>query len=171
MEAHVAVAHLPFNLSPGHQGGYGVHHHHIQRTGTDQVLRDFQGLFAGVRLGDQHILDVHPQGPGIGGVQGMFRVDKGHLAASLLGLGDNVQGQGGFTGGFGAIDLDDTPPGYTANPQRKVQCKGAGGDNLHIQVCLVAQAHDGALAVHLLDVLHCALDCLFFVAGNCGGFG
>ena len=171
VQAHEAVAHLALDLRPGHQGGHGVHHHHVDGAGADQGLGDFQGLLAGVRLGDQHILDPHAQGPGIGGIQGVLGVHKGHLAAQLLGLGQNVQGQGGLTGGLRPVDLDDAPPGHAADAQGQVQGQGAGGDGLHVGLGVFAVSHDGALAVHLLDLLHGRLQGLFFVGTrrDCGG--
>ena len=69
---------------------------------------------------------------GIGGVQGVLCVHKGHLAAPLLGLRDDVQSQGGLAGGFRPVDLDDPAPGHAANAQRQVQGKGACGDGLHV---------------------------------------
>ena len=42
-------------------------------------------LLAGIRLGDEHGIDIHPQRLGIGGVQSMLGIDKGHLAPPLLG--------------------------------------------------------------------------------------
>lgn len=158
-------------IGTGDQSGHGVHHHHVDGAGADQGLGDFQGLLAGVRLGDQHILDPHAQGPGIGGIQGVLGVHKGHLAAQLLGLGQNVQGQGGLTGGLRPVDLDDAPPGHAADAQGQVQGQGAGGDGLHVGLGVFAVSHDGALAVHLLDLLHGRLQGLFFVGTrrDCGG--
>ena len=166
MEAHEAVPHLALDLRPGHQGGHRVHHHHVQRAGADQGLGDLQGLLAGVRLGDQHIVNVHPQGPGVGGVQGVLRVHEGHLAPGLLGLGHDVEGQGGLAGGLGAVDLDDPPPGHAADAQGQIQGQGPGGDDFHVQVGLVPQAHDGALAIYFLDILHGGLDGFLFVVGH-----
>ena len=169
MEAHVAVAHLALNLRTGHQSSHRVHHHHVQRAGAHQSLSDLQRLLAGVRLGDEHLVNVHPQSPGIGGVQSVFRIHKGHLAAGLLGLGNDMEGQGGLTGGLGAVDLNDPPLGDAADAQRQVQGQRTGGDDLHVQVGLVPQAHNGALAVHLLDVLHGGLNGFLLVAGHgCG---
>ena len=171
VQAHKAVAHLALDLGPGHQGSHGVHHHHVDGAGADQGLGDLQGLLAGVRLGDEHILDPNPQRPGIGGVQGVLGIHKGHLTAQLLGLGQNVQGQGGLTGGLRSVDLDDAAAGHAADAQGQVQGQGAGGDGLHVGLGVFAVAHDGALAVHLLDLLHGRLQGLFFVGTrrDCGG--
>ena len=45
----------------------------------------------------------------------MLGVDEGHLAPPLLGLGHNVQGQGGLAGGFRPVYLDDAALGHAAD--------------------------------------------------------
>ena len=132
MKAHIAVAHLALDLRPGHQGGNGVHHDDIDGAGTHQSLRNFQGLLTGVRLGDQHFINIYTQSTGIGGVQGVLGVHKGHLAPLFLGLCRHMEGQGGLTGGFRPVDFHDTAPGQAAHPQRHVQRQGAGGDHVHL---------------------------------------
>ncbi len=49
----------------------------------------------------------------------MLRVDEGHLAALLLGFGQDVQRQRGLTGGFRAVDLDDTAAGTPPMPSAR----------------------------------------------------
>ena len=148
----MAVAHVALDLRPGGEGRHRVHHHHVDGAGAHQGLADLQPLLAGVRLGDEHGVDVHPQGAGIGGVQGVLRVDVGHLAPPLLGLGHDVQGQGGFAGGLGAIDFNDTPLGYAADAQGDVQRQRPGWDGLNHDMGVLPQAHDGALAILLLNL-------------------
>ena len=163
MKAHEAVAHLALDLRPGYEGGHGVHHHHIDRAGAHQRLGDLQRLLAGVRLRDEQILHVDPQRLGVGGVKGVLRVHEGHLAAHLLRLRQHVQRQRGLAGGLRPVDLHDAATGQAADAQRQVEGQRAGGDRLHVQRALRAVAHDRALAVHLLDLLHGRLQCLFLV--------
>ncbi len=163
MEAHVAVAHLALNLRPGYQGRHAVHHNDVNGPGAHQGLRNFQGLLAGVRLGDQHVLYLYPQSVGIGGVQSVLRVHEGHLASLLLGLGHHMEGQGGLAGGLRPVDLDDAPLGEPADAKSHVQGQGACGDDLHIQGRPVPQAHNGALAVHFFNLAHGAVDGFFLV--------
>ena len=47
--------------------------------------------------------------------EGVLGVDEGHLAPPLLGLGHNVQGQGGLAGGFRPVYLDDAALGHAAD--------------------------------------------------------
>ena len=132
MKAHKAVTHLALDLSTGHQRGHGVHHHHVDGAGAHQRLCDLQRLLAGVGLGNEHILHVDPQRFGIGGVQRVLGVYKGHLAAHLLGLRQHMEGQRGLTGGLRSVDLHDTAPGQAADAQRQIQRQRSGGDSLHV---------------------------------------
>ena len=88
----------------------------------------------------------------------MLCVHKGHLAAPLLGLRDHVQSQGGLAGGLRPVDLHNPPRGQAADAQGHVQGQRAGGDVIHVQLRLVAEAHNGALAVHPLDLGHGRVD-------------
>ena len=148
----MAVAHLALDLGAGHHGGYRVHYNGINSAGAHQCLADLHSLLAGVRLADQQVVDVHAQRLGIGGVQCVLNVDKGHLAALLLGLGKDVQCQRGLTAGFRAVHLDDAAARHTAHAQRHIQAQAAGGDGFHLHGGIVAQLHDGTLAELLFDL-------------------
>ncbi len=82
----------------------------------------------------------------------MLDVDKGHLAALFLGLGEDVEGQRGLTAGFRSEHLDDTAARHTAHAQRQVKTKASGGDGVHLHGGVIAQLHDGALAELLFDL-------------------
>ena len=97
LQAHVAVAHVAFQLRLGHQGGHAVHDDDVDAARTDQDLGDLQRLFAPVGLGDVQLVDVHPEFLGVQRVEGVLGVDEGGVAARFLGLGDGVQGQRGLS--------------------------------------------------------------------------
>ena len=99
----------------------------------------------------------------------MLGVHKGHLTAHFLGLGQHVQRQRGLTGGFRAVDLHHAATGQTADAQRQIQRQRTGGDGLYVGHVAVAIAHDGALAIHLLNLLHGGLDGFFLIGA--GGRG
>ena len=83
----------------------------------------------------------------------MFGIDEGGHAAGLLGLGDHLQGDGGFATGFGAEDLDDAAAGHAADAQGGVKGERAGRDDRDGDDGLfAAEAHDGALAKLLFDL-------------------
>ena len=96
----------------------------------------------------------------------MLGVHEGHLAALLLGLGDDVEGQGGLAGGLRPVDLHDAAPGQAADAESQIQAQGARGNALHIQLRPVAEAHDGSLSVHPLDLLHGGRQLLAAVAAQ-----
>ena len=82
----------------------------------------------------------------------MLDVDEGHLAALLLSLGEDVEGQCGLTAGFRSEHLDDASAGHTAHAQREVEAEAAGRDGVHLHGGVVAQLHDRALAKLLFDL-------------------
>ena len=59
--------------------------------------------------------------------------------------------------------------GQTAHAQRHVQGQGTGGDHIHLQIILVAKTHNGALAVHFLDLAHSSLNGPLLVLRRRGG--
>ncbi len=146
LQADMAVAHLALNFGAGHHGGNGVDNDCVNRAGAHKGLANFHGLLTGVRLADQQTVNVNAQRGGIGRVEGVLDVDESDLSAHLLGLCQNLQCQRRFTGGFGAVDLDDTPAGHTADAQRQVEAQAAGGDGVDLHRDVGAQLHDGALA-------------------------
>jgi hypothetical protein len=124
----VHVAHFAFDFSLRYQGRHGVDDDHVDRVGAHQHVGDFQGLFAGVRLRNQQVVDVDAQLAGVFRVEGVFGVDEGAGGAVLLRLGDDRQGQRGFTGGFRTVDFDDTAFWQAADAEGDVQTQRAGGD-------------------------------------------
>ena len=170
VDAHKALAHLSFDLGPGDQRCHRVHHDHVHGAGADQLFRDFQALLTGVWLGNEHGVDVHPQSLGVNGVQGVFRVDVGHLAAQLLCFGHDVQGQGGFARGFGPVNFHDPAPGDAADAQGDIQGQGAGGHRVNLDGGAIAHTHNGAFAVGPFDLGQGGGQGFFLVAGR-GGRG
>ena len=86
----------------------------------------------------------------------MFGVDEGTGAALALGRGDDLQGQGGLTGGLRTIDFDYATTRQTTDAKRQVQAEGAGGDDLNVaRHSGIAHPHDRALAELLLDLAEC----------------
>src|SRR3712207_5361779 len=139
------VPHITFYLSSRHKGGHAVYHNDVKGAAPHQGVRYLEGLFAVVRLGEVKVLEVHADGLGVGGVEGMLGVDEGGEAADPLGLGDDVQGEGRLAAGLGAEDLDDTAPRDPADAERQVKGQGARRDRSDPLGLLVAHAHYGAL--------------------------
>ena len=153
LQAGQAVAHLAFDLGPRRQGRHRVDDDDVHRAGAHQGVGDLQRLLAGVRLGDQQVVEVDPQLVGVGGIQRVLGVDEGGGAAGLLHLGHHVQGQGGLARAFRPVDLDHPPLGQAADAQRHVEAERAGGDRLDLDdLALVAQLHHRALAEGPVDL-------------------
>ena len=128
LKPHVRVAHLTLDLSARHEGGDGVDDDDVEGAGADEGVGDLQGLLAVVRLGEVQVLQVHADGLGVGRVDGVLGVDEGGEAAGLLGLGDDVQGEGRLAARLGAEDLDDAAPREPAHAEGQVERQRAGGD-------------------------------------------
>ena len=106
--------------SAGHEGGDGVNDDDVHGTRADEGFGDFEGLFAGVGLGDVEIVDVYATASGVGGVEGVLHIDKGAEAAALLGFGDDVLADGGLARRFGAVDFDNASARHAAHAQGDV---------------------------------------------------
>ena len=166
MQTDKAVAHLALDLRARHERRDGVDHDDVDRAGAHERLGDLKRLLAGVRLGDEHILDLDAKRAGVGDVERMLGVDERDLAARLLRLGEHMQRQRRLTGGFRPVNFDDTALGQAPDTERQVERQRARGDGLHIAHGVVAKAHDRALAVGALDLLHRGLDRPLLVVGH-----
>ena len=95
----------------------------------------------------------------------MFDVDVSRFAAGLLSGSDDVECKGGLTGSFGPVDLNDTALGNAAYAESKVERKGTGGERFDVYGDVVAETHNGALAVVLLYLRNAGLKCFLLVRG------
>ncbi len=101
LAAHLHIAHLAFELGLRRQRGDRIDHEHIDGARAHQRVGDLERLLAGVRLGDQQILEIDPELAGIDRVEGVLGVDEAANAAPLLRLGHDMQRERGLAGGFG----------------------------------------------------------------------
>src|SRR5690606_31618676 len=72
LQAHVAVAHVAFDLGLGRERGNGVDDHDVDGAGAHDHVADLQGLFASIGLADQQVLDIHAEVAGVDGVKGVL---------------------------------------------------------------------------------------------------
>ena len=96
----------------------------------------------------------------------MLRIDESDLTAALLRFSKDVQSEGGLTGRFGTVDLDDTALRNTADTKRGIQSQRTGRDRLHIHFRAVAQAHNSTLAEALVQLSQSGLQCLFLIGSG-----
>ena len=115
LQADVAVAHFTFDFGSRYQCGNRVDHHHIHTAAAYQHIADFQGLFAGVGLGNQQIFYFYTEFTGVNRIKCVFCINKGAGAAVFLALGNGFQAEGGFAGRFRAEDFDNTAARQTAH--------------------------------------------------------
>ncbi len=158
------IAHVALDLRLRRQRRDRVDHHHIDRAGAHQHIGDLQRLLTGVRLGDQQLIHINTQLFGVLRIERVFGIDEGTGTPCLLRLGDHLQGQRGFTGGFRAVDLDHAPFGQTADTQCHIQPQRAGGDGLDItHRALIAHPHYRSLAKLLFDLSQSCCQRLFLL--------
>ena len=115
------VAHLAVQLSLGDERGDGIDDQHVNGAGADEGFGNLQSLFAAIRLRNQQVIDIDAQLFGVGGVEGVLRVDKGRQAAGLLRLGNDLQRDGGLARGLRAENLNDAAAGNAAHAQSGVE--------------------------------------------------
>ncbi len=84
----------------------------------------------------------------------MLSINECRNAAFVLGLGHGMQGQGGFSGGFRAVNFHYPAPGISAHAQGLVQGQGTGSDHRHLFHHPAAELHDGAFAELALNLPH-----------------
>ena len=152
LQADVAVAHLALDLGPWRQRRHRVDDHDVERRRAHQHVDDLQRLLARVRLGDQQLVDVDADRPGVDRVHRVLGVDVGAHAAVALGLGDDVHRQRRLARRLRAVDLGDPATRQAADAEGEVERQGAGRDRLDGHRRLVAHPHDRALAVLLVDL-------------------
>jgi hypothetical protein len=152
MDADEAVAHFAFEFGLGDEGGDGVDDEDVDGIGADEGGGDFERLFGVIGLGDEEIVDIDAEFAGIGGIEGVFHVDEGGHAAGLLGLGDGLEGEGGFTGGFRAVDFDDAAAREAAHAQGMVEGDGTRRDDRYrLNRFLRTEPEHGTFAKLLLN--------------------
>src|SRR6185312_4768186 len=81
------------------------------------------------RLRDEEIIDIDAELAGVDGVEGVFDVDERRHAAALLGFGDDLERDGGLTGGFRSEDFADAAAGEAAGTEGRVDRDRARGDH------------------------------------------
>src|SRR5579875_5390 len=156
VQAHLHLAHLPFDLRLRSERRDGVDHDEIDRARADQHVRDLERLLARVWLGDEKLADVHAQLLGIGRIERVLRIDERRRAAVALNLGHDLERESGLARSLRPEDFDDTPARQAPDAERDVEPERTGRDGLHVpRRGRIAEAHDGALAELLLDLSQC----------------
>ena len=82
-----------------------------------------------------------------------------------------MYGQGGLTGGFRAVNLDNAAARVAADAQGVVEADGAGRNHLDILDSVVAEFHYGAAAVGFLYLAQCGGKGVHARVAGSGGSG
>ena len=97
LQAGQRVAHVAFEFGFGGERGHGVDDDQVDGARANQAVDNFKGLFAGVGLADEQVLQVDAELLGVLNVQGMFGIDESALAANFLHFGNHLQGESGLS--------------------------------------------------------------------------
>src|SRR5699024_5417541 len=102
----------------------------------------------GVGLRDEEVFEIDPETRGVLDIQGVLGIHKRTDTTDFLHFGNDLQGKRGFTGGFGAVDLDHPAAWQPANAQGDIQPQRARGDGLDAMAAalMFAITHDRPLA-------------------------
>ena len=170
LQTDKCVSHLAFNFGARGKRRDRVDDHHIHCARAHQRIRNFERLLTGIRLRDQHGVDVHADSCRVIGVQRMLGIYERDLSAALLRLRHDVQRQRRLTGRLRSVDLDDSALRHAADAERCVERQRAGRNRFHVHLRTVAQTHDRALAEVLFNLGDCRLQCFFLIAQRSLGF-
>src|SRR5207302_7115388 len=85
-------------------------------------------------------------------VEGVLGIDEGRDATGLLRVRNRMQRNRRLPARFRSVYLHDSTAGQATDPERDVEGNRPGGDHLDGGTGLVAEPHDGALAMLLLDL-------------------
>ena len=138
LKAHLGISHVTLEFALRNERGNRVNDHDVQSAASDENLGNLQGLLSGIRLRNQQVVCVDADFAGVADVQCVFGINEGGQAVSLLGLGHDVQRQGGLAARFRAVDLDDASARNTSDAECIVETDGAGRDHLNIGRDLLA---------------------------------
>src|SRR6185312_4714636 len=93
----------------------------------------------------------------------MLGINVRCYASRALCIRDDMEREGGFAAGFGAIDLSDAAARNTADADRCIQVDSACRDRLDSHLTLGAEPHDGPLAAGLFDLRNGQIQRFFLV--------
>jgi len=150
--ADVGIPHLPLDLGLRNEGGNGVDGNDVERAGADEELRDLERLFARVGLGDEKLVDVHPDAACVLRIHRMLGIDECADAAAALRFCHDVVHQRRFPRRLRAEDLDDPAARQPTDAECHVECQRAGRDRADGDLGTIAHPHHRPLAEISLDL-------------------
>ena len=85
------------------------------------------------------------------------------FSPGLLSLGDDMQRQGGFTGGFRAVNFNNPTAWQAADAGGDVKGDGARRDRRDVHAVVLPQAHDRALAILFFNLRERGIQRFLFI--------
>ena len=98
VRAHLCIAHFAFDLGAWRECSDGIDDNDIERRRANKLLENIERLLAEFWLGENQLFDVDAKTLRIANIERMFGIDKGRVAAALLGFSDDVQAKRCFAG-------------------------------------------------------------------------
>lgn len=169
---HDGVADFSLEFGFRDESGNGVNDDNVEGVRADEGFADAEGFLARAGLGDEEVIEIDTEALGVGGIQGVLDINESGEPAAFLGLGHDGQRERGFSGGFRPVNFHDASPGKASDAQGAVDEEIAGGDDFHFGMRIVAEAHDGTLAIIFGDLLDGQIEILGALGIDFrGGFG
>src|SRR6185369_4964973 len=151
LQAHVGVTHLAFDFRFRNERCDRVYNQNIYGSAPDEGLGYLKRLLSGVGLGNEQVVGLYAEFPGITYVESMLGIDKSGNAAQLLRFSCDMERQSRLSGGFKAKNFYHPAAGNSADPKGNIEGEGTGGDRRNIREGLViAKPHNRTFAKLLL---------------------
>ncbi len=77
----------------------------------------------------KQLVEIDAEIAGILRIEGVLGVDERDQPARLLGVGDDVQGEGGLSRRFGTVDFDHPTARYAADSECRVEGQRSGRES------------------------------------------
>ena len=132
LRADGGVADLAFEFLFRDQRRDGIEHDDVERIGAHERLDNPKRFFAGARLRDEQIVQVHAELARVLRIERVLDVDERREAAALLGLGDDGERQRRLAGRFRAVNFHDAAAREAADAERAIDQNVAGGNDVDV---------------------------------------
>ena len=117
----MGFAHFTLDLRTGNKSGNRVNNNNVDSTGTNESLGNFESLFAVIGLRNKQGVNVNAEVCGVNGIECVLRINECGFTAGFLSLGDSVQSERCFTGGFRSVYFHDSALGKSADTRCGVE--------------------------------------------------
>ena len=161
------IAHVALYLGLWHERRYRIDNNYIDRAASDKRFRYFKRLLARIGLRHKQLVHVYSQIARIYGIKRVLRIDECRSAAALLGFCNDMERNRRFTGGLGAVYLDNSAARNSADTERVIKLQASRGyDRNAVLKRGIAELHYSALSKLLLNLSQRRLQSFVFLHIN-----